>query len=100
MPFRQANGPATYQRFMNDILLEYLDDFCSVYLDDILIYSRNEKEHNIHVKKVMKKVLDNGYQVQLDKSEFHVTSTKYFGFVISTKGIEVDPGKINVIKDW
>jgi hypothetical protein len=45
MPFRLTNGPATYQRFMNDVLFNYLDDFCTAYLDDILIYSENELDH-------------------------------------------------------
>ena len=45
MPFGLTNGPATYQRFMNDVLFDYLDDFCTAYLDDILIYSENELDH-------------------------------------------------------
>ena len=53
VPFRLTNGPATYQRYMNDILFNYLDDFCTAYLDDILIYSDNELEHEEHVKKVL-----------------------------------------------
>ena len=45
MPFGLTNGPATYQRFMNDVLFDYLDDFYTAYLDDILIYSENELDH-------------------------------------------------------
>ena len=45
LPFGLTNGPATYQRYMNDVLFDYLDDFCTAYLDDILIYSDNELEH-------------------------------------------------------
>ena len=53
VPFGLTNGPATYQRYMNDVLFDYLDDFCTAYLDDILIYSNNELEHEEHVKKVL-----------------------------------------------
>jgi hypothetical protein len=53
IPFGLTTGPATYQRFMNDVLFDYLDEFCTAYLDDILIYSSNELEHWEHVGKVL-----------------------------------------------
>ena len=51
--FGLTNGPATYQRYINDVLFDYLDVFCIAYLDDILIYSSNKLEHEEHVKKVL-----------------------------------------------
>jgi hypothetical protein len=60
LPFGLTNGPATYQRYMNDVLFDYLDDFCTAYLDDILIYSDNKLEHEIHVKKVLQRLIDAG----------------------------------------
>ena len=53
MPFGLCNGPASFQNYINDTLHEYLNDFCTVYLDDILIYSDNEAEHEIHIKRVL-----------------------------------------------
>jgi transposase InsO family protein len=100
LPFGLTNGPATYQRYMNDVLFDYLDDFCTAYLDDILIYSDNELEHEHHVKRVLERLRDAGLQIDLKKCEFHVTRTKYLGFIISTNGIEVDPDKISVVKNW
>jgi transposase InsO family protein len=100
LPFGLTNGPATYQRYMNDVLFDYLDDFCTAYLDDILIYSDNELEHEQHVKKVLERLRHAGLQIDLKKCEFHVTRTKYLGFIVSTNGIEVDPDKISVIKHW
>jgi transposase InsO family protein len=100
LPFGLTNGPATYQRYMNDVLFDYLDDFCTAYLDDILIYSDNELEHEHHVKKVLERLRDAGLQIDLKKCEFHVTRTKYLGFIISTDGIEVDQDKISVVKNW
>jgi predicted aspartyl protease len=100
LPFGLTNGPATYQRYMNDMLLDYLDDFCTVYLDDILIYSDNELEHELHVKKVLQRLIDAGLQADIKKCEFGVTKTKFLGFIVSTDGIEVDPAKVSVIQDW
>jgi len=56
MPFGLTNGPATYQRYINDVLFDYLDDFYTTYLDDILIYSENELEHDEHIHKVLERL--------------------------------------------
>ena len=100
LPFGLTNGPATYQRYMNDVLFEYLDDFYTAYLDDILIYSENQAEHEEHVKKVLERLRKAGLQADIKKSEFHVTRTKYLGFILSTQGVEVDPAKTEVICQW
>lgn len=100
LPFGLTNGPATYQRYMNDVLLDYLDEFCTAYLDDILIYSENELEHREHVLKVLRRLRDAGLQVDIKKSEFGVKRTKYLGFIVGVTGIEVDPEKIEVIQSW
>ena len=78
---------------MNDILFDYLDDFCTTYLNDILIYSDNELEHEEHVKKVLQRLRNAGLQADIKKLEFSVKRTKYLGFIISTNGIEADPKK-------
>jgi len=85
---------------MNDTLFEYLDDFCTVYLDDILIYSEDPAEHEEHVRKVLDRLRLAGLQVDIKKSEFKVTRTKYLGFIVSTTGIEVDPDKVEVMRNW
>jgi hypothetical protein len=100
LPFGLTNRPATYQCYMNDVLFDYLDDFCTAYLDDILIYSDNELEYELHIKKVLQRLQDAGLQADIKKCEFHVIYTKYLGFIISTEGIEVDPEKVAVVKNW
>jgi transposase InsO family protein len=100
LPFGLTNGPATYQRYMNDVLFDYLDDFCTAYLDDILIYSEDPLEHETHVKKVLDRLRTAGLQADIKKSEFHVTSTKYLGFIVTTNGIRVDPEKVEVVSNW
>ena len=83
---------------MNDVLFDYLDNFCTTYLDNILIYSDNELEHKHHVRKVLKRLHNTSLQIDLKKCEFHVTRTKYLGFIISTNSIKVNPDKISVVK--
>ena len=84
---------------MNDVLFDYLDDFCTVYLDDILIYLEDPSEHQEHVRKVLQRLRDAGLQADIKKSEFNVKRTKYLGFIVSTEGIEVDLEKIAVVKN-
>ena len=86
-----TNGPATYQRYMNDVLFDYLDVFCTAYVDDILIDSDNPSEHDKHVKLVLQRLRDAGLQADIKKCEFRVTKTRYLGFIVSTDVIQVDP---------
>ena len=83
---------------MNDVLFDYLDDFCTTYLDDILIFSNNELEYEHHMRKVLKRLRNASLQIDLKKYEFYVTRTKYLGFIISTNGIKVNLNKISIVK--
>jgi hypothetical protein len=85
---------------MNDVLFEYLDVFCTAYLDDILIYSENEEEHAHHVALVLEKLRAAGLQADIKKCEFNVRETRYLGFIVSTGGIKVDQEKVEVIRNW
>ena len=94
-----CNGPASFQRYINDVLFDYLDDFCTAYVDDILIYSEDPLEHNTQVKKMLQHLKKAGLQADIKKSEFSIQSTKFLGFIISTEGITMDPDKVSIIKD-
>ena len=101
LPFGLTNGPAAFQRFINDTLgMDYLDNFVTAFVDDLIIYSKNETEHEKHVKMVLERLRAAGLQASIKKCEFHVTRTKYLGFILTTEGIEVDPEKTQVIHDW
>jgi hypothetical protein len=73
LPFRLTNSLVIYQRYINNVLFDYLNNFCTAYLDDILIYLDNELEHKQHVKKVLERLRYAGLQIDLKKCEFYVT---------------------------
>lgn len=100
MPFGLTNAPATCQQFVNDTLREYLDVFCCVYLDDILIYSDDLEKHTKHVKMILNKLQEAGLYVKGEKCEFHTTSTTFLGFIISPTGISMDPAKVKAVQEW
>lgn len=100
LPFGLTNGPASYQHYMNDVLLPFLNDFVQAYLDDIIIYSRTRKEHTKHVRMVLEKLREAGLQVDIRKSEFYVQETMFLGLLVSTEGLQMDPRKVQVIVDW
>jgi transposase InsO family protein len=100
-PFGLANAPSSFQRYINWVLRDILDDFCSAYIDDIIIFSRSRKEHRRHTEEVLKRLRDAGLQCDIDKCEFEVRSTKYLGFIIEAgKGIRMDPEKVKAIQEW
>ncbi len=100
LPFGLCNGPATFQRYINEVLFDLLDECCTAYVDDILIYSHDPLEHQAHVQQVLQRLREAGLQIDIKKSEFSVTQTKFLGFIISTQGIAVDPDKTEVIRQW
>ena len=100
MPFGLCNAPGTFQAFINATLREYLDDFCTAYVDDILIYSNSKEEHVEHVRKVLAKLRQVGLFLDIDKCEFFVTEVKYLGLIITTHGVKMDPKKVDAIVNW
>jgi hypothetical protein len=99
LPFGLCNGPVIYQRYINDILFDYLNKFCTVYLDNILIYSNDLLEYITYVQAVLRRLCKTGLQIDIKKSEFSVTKTKYLGYILTTQGLEVDPDKIEPLRN-
>ena len=97
MPFGLTNAPAVFQHMMNDIFREHLDDFVVIYLDDILIFSKNEEEHEKHVRLVLEKLRERGLYAKLEKCLFHQTEMEFLGFIATTDGLKMDPKKVEAI---
>lgn len=100
MPFGLTNAPATFQHFMNDVLRDMLDNIVLVYLDDILIFSDTVAEHPNHVRKVLRRLIDNGLYIKAEKCQFSVTSTEFLGFIVSPEGVSMADDVVSAIMEW
>jgi hypothetical protein len=100
LPFGLTNAPATFMCMMNDLLRPYLDKFVIVYLDDILIYSKNEQEHEQHVRAVLDVLSKNKLYAKLSKCEFFQKEVTFLGCKFSARGKEMEPEKIKAILEW
>nr|GEY47792.1 putative reverse transcriptase domain-containing protein [Tanacetum cinerariifolium] len=99
MPFGLTNAPAVFMDLMNRVCKPYLDRFVIVFIDDILIYSKNKKEHEGHLKLIVKLLKEEELYAKFSKCEFWLSKVQFLGHVIDSEGIHVDPAKIEAIKD-
>ena len=100
MPFGVTNAPAVFMDYMNRIFHPYLDKFVVVFIDDILVYSRNQDEHVEHLRIVLQILKEKQLYAKLSKCEFWLEKVNFLGHVISGEGIAVDPSKIEAVLQW
>ena len=100
MPFSLTNAPAMFQNLVNDVLRDFLNRSVFVYLDTILIFSRNQEEHFQHVRQVFQRLLENKLYVKAEKCEFSVTSVSFLGFIIESGQVRTCPEKVSAVTDW
>lgn len=100
MPMGLCNAPATFVSLMNEVLSDYIDRFCVVYMDDILIFSRDEDEHYEHIEKVLSRLQEHKLYVSPSKCSFMQREVEFLGIIVNSYGLRVNPEKIDVIASW
>lgn len=100
MPFGLTNAPASFQHLMNDIFKDMLDISVIVYLDDILIFSNSDAEHQQHVREVLRRLREHQLFAKPEKCEFHTKRVEFLGFVVTPEGVEMDPAKVAAVVNW
>nr|GEV65111.1 putative reverse transcriptase domain-containing protein [Tanacetum cinerariifolium] len=100
MPFGLTNAPAVFMDLMNRVCKPYLHKFVIIFIDDILIYSKDEKEHEEPLKVILELLKKEELYAKFSKCEFWVPKVQFLGYMIDRQGIHVDPAKIESVKDW
>jgi hypothetical protein len=100
MSFGLTNAPAYFMYLMNSVFMDYLDKFIVVFIDDILVYSQNEQEHEEHLRKVLQRLRDCQLYAKLSKCEFWINEVLFLDHIINRERLAVDPKKVAAILDW
>ncbi|GJS57331.1 putative reverse transcriptase domain-containing protein [Tanacetum coccineum] len=100
MPFGLTNAPAVFMDLMNRVFHEYLDKFVIVFIDDILVYSKSEEEHEQHLRIVLEILRQKKLYAKFSKCEFWLQQVAFLGHIVSADGIIMDPSKVEAITKW
>jgi ribonuclease HI len=100
MPFGLTNAPSYFMNMMNKVFMEFLDKFVVVFIDDILIYSKSNEEHEKHLRLIMEKLREHKLYAKFSKFEFWLKEVAFLGHIVSKKGIVVDPSKVTAVTEW
>ena len=100
MPFGLTNAPAAFQAFINHALRGLVDDFCIVYLDDILIFSKSEEEHTQHLHQICERLRESELYAKPSKCRLYQKEIEFLGFIISPEGVAMDPDRVETIREW
>jgi hypothetical protein len=100
MSFGLTNVPAYFIYLMNKVFMEYLDKFVLVFIDDTLVFSKTEEEHEKHLRLVLEKLRSNKLYAKFSKCEFWLIKVAFLGHAISARGVSVDPGKVKDVLNW
>ncbi len=100
MLFKLINESTFYQHYMNDVLFEYLHQFCQIYLNDIIIYSKILKKHKWHVRLILNRLREADLQIDIDKCKFHVQKIIFLELLISIEELKINSRKMQAVVDW
>jgi hypothetical protein len=100
MSFGLTNAPAYFMFMMNTVLVLELDKFMVMFIDDILVYSKNEKDHEEHLRIVLTRLRDHKLYAKFSKCKFWLKKVPFLGHILSENGVSVDPSKVQEVMDW
>ena len=100
MPFGLTNAPAVFMKLMNRVFNPYLDKFVLVFIDDVLIYSKKEKEHEEHLRTTLETLRAEKIYAKLSKCKFWLNEVNFLGHIVTIEGIRVDPTKVEAVQRW
>jgi hypothetical protein len=100
MPFRLTNAPAYFMNLMNKVVMEELDKFVVVFIDDILVYSQSVEEHGQHLRIVLGKLRDHQLYTKFSKCDFWLQKVSFLGHILTAEGVAVDPEKVTTVANW
>ncbi|WVZ93606.1 LOW QUALITY PROTEIN: hypothetical protein U9M48_039572 [Paspalum notatum var. saurae] len=100
MSFGLTNAPAFFMYMMNSVFMNELDKFVVVFIDDILIYSKNEEEHREHLRIVLTRLREHKLYAKFSKCAFWLKEVSFLGHILSEKGVAVDPSKVESVLNW
>ncbi len=100
MLFELINESMFYQHYMNDVLFKYLHQFCQIYLDDIIIYSKILKKHKRHVWLILNRLWEADLQINIDKCKFHVQKIIFLRLLMLIEKLKMNSRKIQTVVDW
>ena len=100
MPMGLCNAPATFQTLVNRIFYDCIDVVLVLYMDDLLVFSRNREDHLKHVDTVLSRLQSEKLYVSPKKCTFMREETEFLGMIVGRKGIRVNPDKIEVVRSW
>ena len=100
VPFGLSNAPSVFMRIMHNLFEPYLDEFVVIFIDDIMVYSKTEEEHLVHLRKVLQVLKENGLKAKLTKCAFGRTRVEFVGHMVSEKGVEGTASYVQALREW
>ncbi len=100
LSFELTNKLIFFQQYMNDVLWNFLNDFCQVYLDDIIIYSKTLKKHKRHVRLVLHRLQETDLQMNINKCKFHVQKIFFLKLLLFIEELKMNLRKVQAVVEW
>ncbi|WVZ89601.1 hypothetical protein U9M48_035980 [Paspalum notatum var. saurae] len=100
MSFGLTNAPAFFMYMMNSVFINKLDKFVVMFIDNILVYSKSEEEHEEHLRTVLTRLREHQLYAKFSKCAFWLREVSFLGHILSEKGVAVDPSKVEDVLNW